>query len=144
MKFLLFLAALGSILGGIVLVVGGLLSKGAIQESAAAAYACALAVIPYVLARTNQLWRQADEGETRHRELLEALRRNSGPDGRTASPTLTSDPSPPSARGPVTVGLAKGRCTACGEENSIAALRCGKCNTVFDERRKLDPSPTGT
>lgn len=48
-----FFAALGAVLGGLVLVLSVVGSSGAPQQAAGAAIAVALAVIPYVLARAN-------------------------------------------------------------------------------------------
>jgi hypothetical protein len=133
MKFLLVLASVGSILGGLTLLGGMLFTKSAIQESASAAYACALAVIPYVLARANQLWHQADQDERRHRELLEALK----------APERPPTPSAAQARPIATVGLAQGTCSNCGATNQLAAPRCSSCGTMFGPHAssKLVPLP---
>ena len=50
-KFLWKLSALGSVLGGLVALIGVTAANGAPQEAAAAAMGIAFAVIPYCLAR---------------------------------------------------------------------------------------------
>jgi len=50
-KFLWVLTAIGSVLGGLVVLIGVTAAKGAPQEAAAAAIGIAFAVIPYCLAR---------------------------------------------------------------------------------------------
>ena len=50
-KFLWGLTLIGSILGGIVVLLGVLGANGAPQEAAAAAIGVSLAVVPYCLAR---------------------------------------------------------------------------------------------
>lgn len=52
MKFFWLIAMFGAICGGITLVGTFLGANGAPQEAAGAAIACALCVIPYVLARS--------------------------------------------------------------------------------------------
>lgn len=75
MKFLLFLAAIASVVAGFVLVGGLMSSSSAPQQAAVAACAVAIAVIPYVFARAAQLWQQADDRAEQHKELLAAVRR---------------------------------------------------------------------
>ena len=50
-KFLWILAIIGSILGGLIALIGVAAASGAPQEAAAAAMGVAFAVIPYCLAR---------------------------------------------------------------------------------------------
>lgn len=50
-KYLWILTAIGSVLGGLVGLVGVTAARGAPQEAAAAAIGIAFAVIPYCLAR---------------------------------------------------------------------------------------------
>lgn len=50
-KFLWILTAIGSVLGGLVALIGVTAANGAPQEAAAAAMGIAFAVIPYCLAR---------------------------------------------------------------------------------------------
>lgn len=73
MVFLFALPIIGAILGGLALFFGGLLASGAPQQAAAAAMAVALAVIPYVLARSVQIVTQDGVQKRQHKELLEKL-----------------------------------------------------------------------
>ncbi len=73
MKFFLFCACAGSIIGGLTLIVGVHLATGAPQEAAVAAIAVAWAVVPYVFARSVQLWGQANLEAQRHKDLMLAL-----------------------------------------------------------------------
>lgn len=67
--FLSLVTLLGCVLGGVVLVVGLGLS-GAPQQAAAAAYAMALCVIPYVLKRLHSM----AETASRLRDLEAAIK----------------------------------------------------------------------
>ena len=90
MRFFLFLSCVGSVIGGVVLIGGVATSQGAPQQAAAAAIAMALAVIPYVFARCIYMWRVADAGNIRHRELLDALAKVSATQGYERPATLQS------------------------------------------------------
>lgn len=70
--FLFTLAAIGALLGGVVLVLSVVLSSGAPQQAAGAAIAVALAVIPYVLARANAESRRM-KFEERVKEQLDRM-----------------------------------------------------------------------
>lgn len=74
MRFFLFCAAAGSVLGLLLLLVG-LAADGAPQQAALAGYALALAVLPYVFARACQMWSQEDRDKNRHDEVLLTLRK---------------------------------------------------------------------
>jgi sugar phosphate permease len=52
-KFLWVLTAIGSVLGGLVVIIGVIAAHSAPQEAAAAAMGIAFAVIPYCLARAT-------------------------------------------------------------------------------------------
>lgn len=73
MIFLYVIAIIGAILGGITFVFGTVFASGAPQQAAVAAMAVALAVIPYVLARSVQIITQ-DGAKKRHdKQLLAKL-----------------------------------------------------------------------
>lgn len=87
-KFLMFGTYLGGIAGSLTLLFGLGSAKSAPQEASIAAIAVACAVIPYVIARTAQIWhdreRQADQldrlielqeaNQNRVRELADRVR----------------------------------------------------------------------
>jgi hypothetical protein len=68
------IAALSSVLGGLVLIFTIASSSGAPQQAAGAAIAMALAVLPYVFARSIQITNQQSEARQRHLEILAALK----------------------------------------------------------------------
>ena len=70
MSFFAFLAGVGSVLGGIVLVLGFVTAKGAPQEAAIAALAIALAVLPYVFYRVLQLNSEVNKAKKFREEVL--------------------------------------------------------------------------
>lgn len=74
MKFMGVMSIIGSILGGIVLLLGFMGAKSAPQEAASAALAIALAVIPYVFFRVLQLSKHAEDTQAM-RDALEAINR---------------------------------------------------------------------
>lgn len=58
MKFLWFVTLLASIVGGLIFVLTLATSKGAPQEAAGYAMACAACIVPYVFTRAAQaIWR---------------------------------------------------------------------------------------
>lgn len=57
-KFLFGFSALASLLAGFLLIVGFMGANSAPQEAAVGALSCAIAVIPYVLARAFKEWSQ--------------------------------------------------------------------------------------
>ena len=61
-KFLWLLAAFGAFAGAFFLAVGVIFSNGAPQQAAAGAIAAACAVVPYVLARSNDEFSKAGPG----------------------------------------------------------------------------------
>lgn len=67
------LVMVGAIVGLIVLVLGVVFSKGAPQEAAMAAIACACAVIPYVGWRASQIDDREREERKFRKELLDRL-----------------------------------------------------------------------
>lgn len=73
MAFFGFLSMLGSVLGGIVLVIGFVTAKGAPQEAAVAALAVALAVLPYVFFRAIQLSAQTKMQREFHEDVLRRI-----------------------------------------------------------------------
>ena len=77
MKFFFVMSAIGSMLGALLIMVGLFGSKGAPQEAAAGALACAFSVVPYVFARAIQLVHELDASERRHRELVDAIKTSS-------------------------------------------------------------------
>ena len=74
MKFMGVMSIIGSILGGLVLLLGFMGAKSAPQEAASAALAIALAVIPYVFFFFFQLSKHAEDTQAM-REALEAINR---------------------------------------------------------------------
>lgn len=74
MKFMGVMSIIGSILGGLVLLLGFMGAKSAPQEAASAALAIALAVIPYVFFRALQLSKHAEDTQAM-RDALEAINR---------------------------------------------------------------------
>lgn len=58
MSYLWALSALGSVCGAGMLIIGFVGADSAPQEAAAGAIACALAVVPYVLARSVEAGRK--------------------------------------------------------------------------------------
>lgn len=66
-------AALGSVAGALILVLGMAAAKGAPQEAAIAAMAVAVAVIPYVIFRAVQVIKQAYLTRDFQKELLRRL-----------------------------------------------------------------------
>ena len=64
---------IGAVLGLLVLLVGIVISKGAPQEAAMAAMACAFAVIPYVGWRASQIDENEREQRKFRKELLDRL-----------------------------------------------------------------------
>jgi hypothetical protein len=75
MKFWWFCSGIGSVLGGLVLMVGYATATSAPQEAAVGALAVALAVVPYVLARSIQLTQAPDRANAQMSELMAALAR---------------------------------------------------------------------
>lgn len=63
----------GAVVGLLVLLLGVLVSKGAPQEAAMAAIACACAVIPYVGWRASQIDDNEREERKFRKELLDRL-----------------------------------------------------------------------
>jgi hypothetical protein len=148
MKFLLFAASAGSVIGGGWLLLGLKAANGAPQEAAVGAIACAFAVVPYVLARCNQLTAEADRANERHSELLKALEAlRNGTGGRAATepavpaPVIASDHVPTEAEAWAKLRLTMGRCSGCGRENNLAAIRCAGCGCVFSpgSNPRLEP-----
>jgi hypothetical protein len=89
-KFLWLCTALGSLLGGVVLLISIASAKGAPQEAAGAAIALCLAVIPYCFARSNQLWDyQRIDDAARLANIERALNHIA-----TNTPPLSSHPGP--------------------------------------------------
>jgi len=94
MAFVWFMVSLCAMLAAIVAMAGAVLSKGAPQEAAAAGIALCIAVIPYVLARSFQLFGQAGRERDRHKELLaalEALRSSQAATPASSTPALPSE-----------------------------------------------------
>lgn len=67
------LVMIGAVIGLLCLVAGLIFSKGAPQEAAMAAMACAFAVIPYVGWRASQIDDSAREQRKFRKELLDRL-----------------------------------------------------------------------
>ena len=80
MKFMGVMSIIGSILGGIVLLLGFMGAKSAPQEAASAALAIALAVIPYVFFRALQLSKQSEDTQAM-RDALEGIKELPGAHG---------------------------------------------------------------
>lgn len=68
------IAALSSALGGLVLLFTIASSSGAPQQAAGAAIAMALAVLPYVFARSIQITNQQSEAKQRHLEIIAIIK----------------------------------------------------------------------
>jgi len=85
MKFFWFASSLGAICGFLVLLVGYSSARSAPQEAAVAAMAVAAAIVPYVFARSIQLFGQAERDERRHAEILAVLKPSAASSGHEQS-----------------------------------------------------------
>lgn len=94
MKFFWFSAAFGAICGLLTMMFGYASAKSAPQEAAIAAMAVAAAVVPYVFARSLQLFGQHERDERRHQEVLAALRA-----GHAVTPERAPSAAPPTGLG---------------------------------------------
>ena len=70
-----FIVVICAVIGGLILAASFFIAKGAPQEAAMAAMACAFAVIPYVIFRAGQLTDAENERREFRRALLERLDR---------------------------------------------------------------------
>jgi hypothetical protein len=132
MKVLLVLAAIGSGLGGLYLVGGMLMAGSAPQEAAAAAFACAFAVVPYVFARAFELWGRADDEKRRHTELLQAINglRQAVAASSAVSAAATSAVPAAAAPTPRKTGE-RGVCPNCQHVNDMGSDECENCRAHF-------------
>lgn len=77
------LVIVGAVIGAVILALTFLVPKGAPQEAAMAAMACAFAVIPYVLFRAGQLASADADRKAFQKAVLDRLDRL---DGRSDTP----------------------------------------------------------